>query len=126
MQALQLLLLRRYSQNVLGPLTSRVLPELLLADGSRCSETAALMLLRELQAMTSAPQEPLSSSKLRLCGMGMPAGVTYVQQLQPAAAPVGLHDAQLRGSVMEYRKCSTFCAVVCCFVCRSLAGHPAA
>jgi hypothetical protein len=48
------------------------------------------------------------------------------QQLQPAAAPVELHDAQLRSSVMEYRICSKCCAVVCCFVCRSLAGHPAA
>lgn len=63
LQELQLLLLRRYAQRVLGPLTSRALPELLLADGSRCSETGALMLLRELQAMTSAPQEPLSSGE---------------------------------------------------------------
>jgi hypothetical protein len=68
LQALQLLLLRRYAQNVLGPLTSRALPELLLADGSRCSETAAMMLLRELQSMTSAPQEPLSSGEsFNLC-----------------------------------------------------------
>jgi hypothetical protein len=66
LQALQLLLLRRYAQHVLGPLTSRALPELLLADGSRCCETAAMLLLRELQAITSAPQEPLSSGEVQL------------------------------------------------------------
>jgi hypothetical protein len=84
LQALQLLLLRRYAQNVLGPLTSRALPELLLADGSRCSGTAAMLLLRELQAMTSASQEPLSSGELkslRLCMMCILLGATAAANL---------------------------------------------
>eukprot|EP00882_Tetradesmus_deserticola_P019825 GHRQ01021366.1.p2 GENE.GHRQ01021366.1~~GHRQ01021366.1.p2 ORF type:complete len:198 (+),score=90.96 GHRQ01021366.1:790-1383(+) len=74
-QALQLLLLRRYAQNVLGPLTSRALPELLLADGSRCSETSAMMLLRQLQAMTAAPQESLSSGELHMLAATLLAGM---------------------------------------------------
>lgn len=55
MQALQLLLLRRFVHQALGPLPCRAVPEVLLADVQGCDEAGRVTLLRELQSMAAMP-----------------------------------------------------------------------
>lgn len=48
---------------MLGPLTCKALPPLLLADVGRCPEAAAVKMLRELQGLAAAPQVPLTAGE---------------------------------------------------------------
>lgn len=79
LQALQLLLLRRFAQQVLGPLISTAVPKLLLADASRCGEAASLRMLRELQALAAFPKAALDGGKPT---KGRPVGSAYNRKPQ--------------------------------------------